>query len=42
MEVSGSELVPKADVKVIPLGYVSLDDEDEFGRTVFKYYDTTV
>ena len=42
MEVSGSGLVPKADVKVIPLGYVSLDDEDEFGRTEFKFLDNSV
>ena len=42
MEVSGSGLVPKADVKVIQLGFVTLDDEDEFGRTEFKFLDNSV
>ena len=42
MEVSGNTLIPKADVKVIPLGFMALEDEDEFGRTEFKYYDTSV
>ena len=42
MEVSGSALVPKADVTVIPLGYVALDDKDEFGRTVYKFLDNSV